>query len=68
MGFDEHAGNPDGYGRPGEYDFVSYVECDAGGLTVLDGVMANLRDVSQNPEWRYVEEGPMWRGRRVLRW
>jgi hypothetical protein len=27
-----------------------------------------LRDPLQNPEWRYVEEGPMWRGRRVLRW
>ena len=60
--------NPDGYERPGEFDFVSYFECDDESLPVFEQVMTSLRDVDQNPEWRYVEEGPLWRGRRVLRW
>ena len=60
--------NPDGYERPGEFDFVTYFECDDEALPVFDQVMTSLRDVRQNPEWRYVEEGPIWRGRRVLRW
>jgi len=60
--------NPDGYERPGEFDFVTYFECDDDALPVFDQVMTSLRDVRQNPEWRYVEEGPIWRGRRVLRW
>jgi chlorite dismutase len=60
--------NPDGYDRPGEFDFVSYFECDDESLPVFDQVMTSLRDFHQNPEWRYVEEGPIWRGRRVLRW
>ncbi len=60
--------NPDGYQRPGEFDFVSYFECDDESLPVFDQVMTSLRDCHQNPEWRYVEEGPIWRGRRVLRW
>lgn len=60
--------NPDGYERPGEFDFVSYFECDDEALPVFDQVMNSLRDFHQNPEWRYVEEGPIWRGRRVLRW
>jgi hypothetical protein len=60
--------NPDGYERPGEFDFVSYFECDDQSLPVFDQVMTSLRDCAQNPEWRYVEEGPMWKGKRVLRW
>lgn len=60
--------NPDGYERAGEFDFVSYFECDDESLPIFDQVMASLRDVHQNPEWRYVEEGPIWHGRRVLRW
>jgi len=60
--------NPDGYERPGEFDFVSYFECDDESLPVFDQVMTSLRDFDQNPEWRYVEEGPIWRGKRVLRW
>ena len=60
--------NPDGYERPGEFDFVSYFECDDESLPVFEQVMTSLRDVDQNPEWRYVEEGPIWKGRRVLRW
>jgi hypothetical protein len=60
--------NPDGYERPGEFDFVTYFECDDESLPVFDQVLNALRDPQQNPEWRYVEEGPIWRGRRVLRW
>jgi hypothetical protein len=60
--------NPDGYERANEFDFVNYFECDDDALSVFDQVMNSLRDPHQNPEWRYVEEGPIWRGRRVLRW
>lgn len=60
--------NPDGYERAGEFDFLTYFECDDEALPVFDQVLAALRDTRQNPEWRYVEEGPIWRGRRVLRW
>ena len=60
--------NPDGYERPSEFDFLTYFECDDEALPVFEQVMTSLRDFHQNPEWRYVEEGPIWRGRRVLRW
>ena len=60
--------NPDGYERPGEFDFLTYFECDDESLPIFDQVLGSLRDVDQNPEWRYVQEGPIWRGRRVLRW
>ncbi len=60
--------NPDGYEQAGKFDFVSYFECDDQSLPVFDQVMTSLRDVDQNPEWRFVAEGPIWRGRRVLRW
>jgi hypothetical protein len=60
--------NPDGYERDGEFDFVTYFECDDEGLPIFDQVLNSLRDPHLNPEWRYVEEGPIWRGRRVLRW
>lgn len=60
--------NPDGYERPSEFDFVTYFECDDEALPVFERVMTSLRDLHQNPEWRFVEEGPVWRGRRVLRW
>jgi hypothetical protein len=60
--------NPDGYERPDEFDFVTYFECDDEALPVFDGVLNSLRDVQQNPEWAFVQEGPIWRGKRVLRW
>ena len=60
--------NPDGYQRDGEYDFVTYFECGDDHLPVYDRITSALRDEKQNPEWRYVTEGPEWRGRRVLRW
>jgi hypothetical protein len=60
--------NPDGHGRSGEWDFVTYFECADEHLATFDQICAALRDVGQNPEWRYVTEGPEWRGRRVLKW
>jgi hypothetical protein len=60
--------NPDGHGREHEWDFVTYFECADEHLATFDQICQSLRDVRQNPEWRYVTEGPEWRGRRVLRW
>ena len=60
--------NPDGHGRAGEFDFITYFECADEHLAIFDEVCRALRDERQNPEWRYVVEGPEWRGRRVLKW
>ena len=60
--------NPDGYERPGEFDFLTYFECEDPHVETFGRVHAALRDTARNPEWRYVEEGPLWRGHRVLRW
>jgi len=60
--------NPDGHGREDEWDFVTYFECADEHVTTFDQICHTLRDVRQNPEWRYVVEGPEWRGRRVQRW
>ena len=60
--------NPDGYERAGEFDFVTYFECIDRHLATFDTVCRGLRDEKQNPEWKYVREGPEWRGKRVLRW
>ena len=60
--------NPDGYQRPDEFDFVTYFECTDESLPVFDQICRALRDETQNPEWKYVREGPEWRGTRVLRW
>ncbi len=59
--------NPDGYGRPGEYDFIGYFECEDAALPMFDRVCSALRDPACNPEWSFVEEGPAWRGKRVMR-
>ena len=60
--------NPDGHGREDEWDFITYFECADEHLATFDQVCQSLRDVTLNPEWRFVTEGPEWRGRRVLRW
>lgn len=60
--------NPDGYQRQDEFDFITYFECADENLPVFDNICRALRDQHQNPEWKYVVEGPEWRGRRVLRW
>ncbi len=56
---------PDGYGLEDSYDFVGYFEFAEKDAAIFRAVMAALRDVSQNPEWAYVKEGPEWWGRRV---
>ena len=58
---------PEGYGQAGSYDFVPYFEFAEAHADIFRSVMAALRDVTQNPEWHYVEEGPEWWGRRVER-
>ncbi|PYR63022.1 MAG: hypothetical protein DMF88_26145 [Acidobacteria bacterium] len=60
--------NPDGYERAGEFDFITYFECEDAHTTTFERVHQALRDITRNPEWLYVEEGPLWRGRRVLKW
>jgi hypothetical protein len=60
--------NPDGHGRPGEYDFITYFECADARMPVFDAICRGLRDATRNPEWRFVEEGQEWRGKRVPRW
>ena len=60
--------NPDGYQRPNEFDFITYFECADENVPVFDQICRALRDERQNPEWKYVLEGPEWRGKRVMRW
>ena len=60
--------NPDGHGRKDEWDFITYFECADEHLATFDQICQALRDVRQNPEWRYVIEGQEWRGRRVQKW
>ena len=52
----------------GAYDFVTYFECADADVPTFHEVCASLRDVKQNPEWRFVREGPTWHGRRVPTW
>lgn len=52
----------------GTYDFINYFECADADLPTFHQVCAALRDVAKNPEWRFVREGPTWRGRRVATW
>ncbi len=52
----------------GEYDFLNYFECADRDIPTYHQVCAALRDVSRNPEWRFVREGPTWQGRRVASW
>jgi len=50
------------------YDFLTYFECADANIRTFHEVCASLRDVTQNPEWKYVREGPTWHGRRVETW
>lgn len=52
----------------GEYDFLTYFECANADVPNFHAVCAALRDSSRNPEWRFVQEGPLWHGRRVPAW
>jgi len=60
--------NPDGEGRAGEWDFITYFECADDDLGLFDETLDSMRDTTKNPEWNFVEEGPLWRGTRSLRW
>jgi hypothetical protein len=51
-----------------EYDFLNYFECADSSVPTFHQVCAALRDVTRNPEWRFVREGPTWHGRRVASW
>ena len=59
--------SPNGYGLPNSYDFVGYFEFAEKDALIFRKVMDGLRDIKQNPEWKYVLEGPEWWGRRVER-
>jgi hypothetical protein len=50
------------------YDFVTYFECRDADVPTFQAVCAALRDVTKNPEWAFVREGPTWHGRRVGTW
>ena len=50
------------------YDFLTYFECADADAGTFDAVCTALRDVRRNPEWRFVREGPTWRGRRMASW
>jgi hypothetical protein len=52
----------------GDYDFLTYFECTDEDVPTFNEVCKALRDVSRNPEWAFVREGPTWHGRRVAAW
>jgi hypothetical protein len=52
----------------GAYDFITYFECADEDVPTFHAVCAALRDVTKNPEWTFVREGPTWHGRRVATW
>jgi hypothetical protein len=52
----------------GTYDFVNYFECADADVPTFHTVCAALRDVTKNPEWKFVREGPTWHGHRVATW
>src|SRR5262249_37552766 len=54
--------------RDDGYDFLTYFECADADVPRFHAVCAALRDVARNPEWRFVREGPTWRGRRMESW
>jgi hypothetical protein len=58
----------DATGLGGGYDFLTYFECADAGVPTFHAVCAALRDLERNPEWRFVREGPTWRGRRMESW
>jgi hypothetical protein len=61
-------GHPTEPAPPGSYDFLTYFECADEDVPTFHEVLTALRDVARNPEWRFVHEGPTWRGRRVASW
>lgn len=60
--------NPAEPAADGGYDFINYFECADEDIPVYHAVRAALRDVTRNPEWNYVREGPGWHGHRTATW
>jgi hypothetical protein len=56
------------YKSTSDYEFITYFECADEHVATFDAVLAALRDTTRNPEWTFVREGPLWRGRRVASW
>ena len=54
--------------QDGDFDFVSYFECADADVPVFHDVCDALRDITRNPEWAFVREGPTWHGRRTATW
>jgi hypothetical protein len=52
----------------GDFDFITYFECADAEVPVFHDVCGALRDVTRNPEWAFVREGPTWHGRRTATW
>lgn len=52
----------------GDFDFISYFECADADVPVFHNVCDALRDITRNPEWAFVREGPIWHGRRTATW
>jgi hypothetical protein len=52
----------------GDFDFITYFECADADVAVFHKVRDALRDVTRNPEWAFVREGPTWHGRRTATW
>ena len=52
----------------GDFDFITYFECADAEVPVFHDVCDALRDVTRNPEWAFVREGPTWHGRRTATW
>lgn len=50
------------------FDFVNYFECAEADVPTFYAVCAALRDITRNPEWKFVLEGPTWHGVRVREW
>jgi hypothetical protein len=52
----------------GDFDFINYFECTDADVPVFHEVCDALRDLTRNPEWAFVREGPTWHGRRTATW
>ena len=47
---------------------MNYFECAEADVPTFYAACAALRDIRKNPEWKFVLEGPTWRGVRVREW
>ena len=47
---------------------MTYFECEDEHVETFESLCTALRDMGNNPEWRFVNEGSLWRGSRVQGW